>query len=346
METLFVFDKRNYLDCQNAFRGPRNREYYTGDYSIDPGLVIDVRAERKGIGSCSIIRLQSRTRLFFRRGWTHIREDGTDVAVLWFVKRGALCVSHQFGDTVARAGDFMITKSLAPFTVECQPGDDARHEVLHVVVPTHVLRRFVSQDLRTGFCVPARGRKFAIAERLLNDLFEDPGELSEHVAQALIDSALAVLCDAIRDHQPGVPQRQTLPGQRLNDVLRYIELHLSDPKLSIATVARDCGISPRYLSLLLKLRGTPFSTLVWDQRLKLAGQWLATSQPGEASVSEIAYRVGFKSAAHFSRMFKREFKLSPRAYRMAGSPSPSPLQPPAPQREQQALVGDGGQSRH
>ncbi len=338
METLFVFDKRNYLDCQSAFRGPRNREYYTGDYTIEPASVIDVRADRKAVGPCSIIRLRSKTRLFFRRTWTHIREDATDVAVLWFVKRGRLQVSHQCGQTVAKAGDFLVTKSMTPFSVECQPGEDSTHEVLHLIVPMHILRRFVPQDVKTGFCVPAQGRKFAIAERILTDIFEDTGEFREPVAQVLVDGALSVLSDAMKDEESSSPQRQTLSDKRLNDVLRFIEVHLSDPKLSIATVAKGCGISPRYLSLLLKAHGTPFSTLVWDKRLKTAGQWLTSSKPGEASISEIAYRVGFKSPAHFSRMFKREYKLSPRQYRTAG------LQETP--REPQALVVDGGQSRH
>ncbi|MFA5939532.1 MAG: AraC family transcriptional regulator [Sinimarinibacterium sp.] len=336
METLFVFDKQNYLNCQDAFRGPANSEYYTGDYSIEGGSVVDVRAERKAVGSCSIIRLRSRTRLFFRRSWSHIREDTTDVAVLWFVKRGSLRVVHAGGDSMARAGDFLITQSMTPFSINCETDDCGRHEVLHVVVPAHILRRLVAHEVRTGLCVPAGGRKFAIAERLLTDLFEDPGELKDDVAQLLIDTALSVISDAIRDYEPAAPQRQTLTNKRLTDVLRFIELHLSDPKLSLAMVARGCAISPRYLSLLLKLNGTPFSTLIWDKRLKLAGQWLAKSKPGEASISQIAYRVGFKSAAHFSRMFKRAFDLSPREYRTAGAPS----------RELPAVIGDGGQSRH
>jgi len=338
METLFAFDKRNYQDCQNAFRGPRNAEYYTGDYSIGPGSVIDVRAERKAIGACSIIRLRSRTPQFFRRSWTHIREDGTDVAVLCFVKRGRVCVSHQCGQSVAKAGDFIVTKSMTPFSVECHPVEDSVHELLHLTVPTHILRQVLGEDVKTGFCVPAAGRKFAIVERILTDLFEDAGELKEHVAQMLIDTALSVLGDAIRDHASSVPERQSLADRRLHDVLRFIETHLSDPKLSVAVVAKGCGISSRYLSLLLKQHGTPFSTMVWNKRLATAGQWLSTSKSGEASISEIAYRVGFKSPAHFSRMFKREFHVSPREYRTVPVPTPAP--------EAQALVVDGGESRH
>lgn len=338
METLFVFDKRNYLDCQNSFRGPRNREYYSGDYSIDAGSVIEVRAERKAVGACSIIRLRSKTTLHFKRNWTHIREDATDVAVLWFVKRGRLSVSHQSGESVANPGDFLVTKSMTPFEIKCQPGDDTVHEVLHVIVPTHVLRSVVTHDIRTGFCVPAGGRKFAIAMRILTDIFEDAGELNEHVMRMLVDSALSVLGDAIKDHESSVPQRKTLADKRLNDVLRFVEIHLSDPQLSIAAVAKSCGISPRYLSLLLKMNGTPFSALVWEKRLQTAKQWLATSKVGEASVSEIAYRVGFKSAAHFSRMFKQKFKVSPRQYRTPEAPPPT--------RDLHSIIADGGQSRH
>jgi AraC-like DNA-binding protein len=316
-ETLFVFDKRNYLDCQKAFRGVRNEEYYLGDYSIEAGSVIDVRADKKGIGVFSIIRLKSKTRLFFKRSWSHIREDGTDVAVLWFVKRGRLCISHQSGYTVAKAGDFAITKSMTPFSIECQTDDESVHEVLHVIVPTHVLRRFIPQDVSTGFCVTAEGREFSIAERILMDIFEDAGELADHVAQILVDSALLVLSDAVKGRGVCGPVRQSLSDRRLQEVLRFIEIHLSDPKLSIATVAKGCGISPRYLSFLLKLHGTPFSTLVWDKRLKIAKQWVSASKPGEASISEIAYKVGFKSPAHFSRMFKRAYNMSPRQYRAA-----------------------------
>jgi len=320
METLFAFNERNYLDCQNAFRGARNQEYYLGDYTIEAGSVIDVRADRKAVGFYSIIRLKSKTRLSFKRSWSHIRKDGTDVTVLWFVKRGRLCVTHQCGYSVAKPGDFVITKSTTPFSIECQTDDESVHEVLHVIVPTHILRRFIPQEVKTGFSTAADGREFAIAERILADIFEDTGELAEHIAQLLLDSALSVLGDAIKGRDVFSPTRQTISDKRMQDVLRFIEIHLSDPTLSIATVAKGCGISPRYLYFLLKHHGILFSTLVWDKRLKMASLWLSSSQAADISISEIAYKVGFKSPAHFSRMFKRVFNMSPSDYRSACPP--------------------------
>jgi AraC-like DNA-binding protein len=315
-EKLFAFDNRNYHECQTAFRGEGNQEYYLGDYTIDAGSVIDVRADRKGVGSCSIIRLRSRTRLFFRRSWAHIREDATDVTVLWFVKRGSLSVTDQRGCRIANAGDFAITESMSPFSMECRT-DESALELLHVVVPSHVFRRFVGPDIGTGFCVPAEAREFRIAERMLMDVFDGGDELSERIEQLLVDSALSVLADAIKDCDYCPRVRQSLADKRLQDVLRFIEIHLSDPKLSTTMVASACGISPRYLSYLLKQNGTSFSTLVWDERLKVASRWLSSSKPGDISIAEIAFRVGFKSPAHFSRMFKRVFNKGPREYRPA-----------------------------
>lgn len=314
-ETLFAFDEHNYRDCQSSFRGDKDQEYYLGDYSIEAGSVIDVRAERKAVGPNSIIRLKSRSRLSFRRSWAHIREDATDVTVLWFVKRGRLSVSNQCGSKVAEAGDFVVTRSMTPFFIECQTDEDQVHEVLHMTVPTHVLRGYISDEVATGFLVSTERREFAIAENILTNLLEDDGELAPDTAEILVSSALSVISHAIRDRNVCGRLRQTVSDRRLQEVLRYIEVHLSNPNLSTAMVASGCGISPRYLSFLLKHHGTSFSTLVWEQRLKKAKSWLSVSS--DVSISEIAYSVGFKSPAHFSRMFKRVFAMNPREYRAA-----------------------------
>ncbi|MFT3930627.1 MAG: AraC family transcriptional regulator [Spongiibacteraceae bacterium] len=315
--TLFAFDERNYQDCQNAFRGDKNQEYYLGDYSIEAGSTIDVRADKKAVGSCSIIRLKAKSRQFFRRSWSHIREDATDVVVLWFVKRGSLAISHQCGRNIAKAGDFMLTKSMAPFTMECHIDNDSVHEALHLIVPAHIFRRFLPFEVNVGFTMATDSREFQIAERILNDVFEASGELAEHVEQMLVESALSLMAEAIKRCDNYSQARQSLAEKRLQEVLRFIDVHLSDPKLNAAMVAQANGISPRYLSHLFKQSGTSFSTLVWDRRLKIANQWLSSTKPGEISIAEIAFRVGFKSPAHFSRLFKRVFKKGPREYRSA-----------------------------
>lgn len=314
-EMLFSLDRRNYRNCQNVFRGERGQEYYRGDFWVEDASTVDVRSERKTVGAVSIIKQRSATNLFFRRTRQHIREDATDLSILWFVKRGKLAFSNQCGNKVAEPGDFAITRSMSPFFIECQTGDDDVHEVLHVTVPTLVLRTHIPQDFSTGLFMPLKRAEFGIAENILTDIFQDEGSLAEESARILVDTALAVIGNAVRESDEVAPARQTIADRRLQDVLRFIEVHLSDPQLSTAMVAKGCGISPRYLSFLLRLKGTSFSELVWEQRLDKARNWLSTSNPRDISISEIAYGVGFKSPAHFSRMFKRVFGVNPRDFR-------------------------------
>lgn len=318
-ETLFALDRRNVHEGQNVFRGERAQEYYRGDFWVEDAPTVDVRSERRAVGAVSIIRQRSASNLFFRRSRQHIREDATDLSILWFVRRGEFAFSNQCGAKVVGEGDFVITRSMEPFLIECRTDPAGLSEVLHVTVPTHMLRGHVTQDCSGALVVAdvrARGvPELTIAEKLLSDVFTDDGQLCESSARLLVDTAFGLIGQAVRTLEEPRPARQSIAERRLEDVLRYIEVHLSDPQLSTAMVAKGCGISPRYLSFLLRLRETSFSGLVWEQRLAKARDWLTSSDPRDISISEIAYGVGFKSPAHFSRMFKRVFGANPREYR-------------------------------
>lgn len=314
-ETLFSLDRGNFRECQKLFRGTRAQEYYLGDYWMDDGPLIEVKAERKSVGPISIIRIRSSPQSYFRRTRQHIREDATDLSVLWFVKRGALALSNQCGNKVARPGDFAITRSMSPFLIELRPDSEGVHEVLHVTLPTHILREHITHDFDTGLFMHVERPELAIAENLFTDVFEDEGNLAPESARQLTNCALAMIGNAVRADHAGEHTRQTVADRRLEEVLRFIEVHLSDPQLSTAMVSKGCGISPRYLSFLLRLKGTSFSELVWEQRLEKAKSWLSATDPRDISISEIAYGVGFKSPAHFSRMFKRVFNMNPREFR-------------------------------
>jgi AraC-like DNA-binding protein len=50
---------------------------------------------------------------------------------------------------------------------------------------------------------------------------------------------------------------------------------------------------------------------VWESRLELAAEMLRHSQ-GHAQISDIAYRCGFSTPTHFSRVFRARYGISPR----------------------------------
>ncbi len=316
-ETLFALDRANARNCQELFRGDRGLEYYHGDFWVEDGGLVQATAERKSVGPHSIILVRSAMRQFFRRTQKHIREDASDISVLWFVRRGRLVFSNQCGNQQVSPGEFLISRSTSPFFIELQPDERGTHEVLHVTVPTHLLRSHVVQEIAASLYLPVSRPELTIAETILAGVFAADASMGADTARVLVEAALTAIGDALRACESALPARQTMTERRLEEVLRFVEVHLSDPNLSAALVSRSCGISPRYLSFLLRLHGRSFSALVWEQRMEIARAWLASTSPHDISISEIAYGTGFKSPAHFSRMFKRVFEVNPSDYRTA-----------------------------
>jgi acetamidase/formamidase/AraC-like DNA-binding protein len=100
---------------------------------------------------------------------------------------------------------------------------------------------------------------------------------------------------------------------------RFIETHLADSALSVATLARDERVSPRYVQKLFELAGQSFSTYVRSRRLERCRAELADPLSGKVSISEICFRWGFNDPAHFSRVFRERYGASPRSFRHEAS---------------------------
>jgi hypothetical protein len=170
-EPLFTLDADNYRKCQQLFRGTHQREYYDGEFWVDDSLPVEVEARRRAIGPYTIIETSAATRQFFRRTRKHIREDATDLGVLWFVRRGSLVFSNQQGQRIVGEGEFLLTRSMAPFFIELQPGDAGSHEILHLTVPAHLLRKHMASqngagETGSGAYMPAHVREIEVAQAM------------------------------------------------------------------------------------------------------------------------------------------------------------------------------------
>jgi AraC family transcriptional regulator of adaptative response / methylphosphotriester-DNA alkyltransferase methyltransferase len=83
--------------------------------------------------------------------------------------------------------------------------------------------------------------------------------------------------------------------------------------LQIDDVARAVACSRRQLQRVLAEVGrTSFRELLGTARMYEARRLLARS---DTPIQEIAARVGYHQSAQFSKSFRRQFGLSPRAYR-------------------------------
>lgn len=96
---------------------------------------------------------------------------------------------------------------------------------------------------------------------------------------------------------------------------RFIETHLADSTLSVASLAKDERVSPRYVQKLFELAGQSFSTYVRSRRLERCRAELADPLSEKVSISDICFRWGFNDPAHFSRVFRERYGASPRTFR-------------------------------
>lgn len=120
----------------------------------------------------------------------------------------------------------------------------------------------------------------------------------------------------------------------LHRICQTVETRLGDPDLTVADVAHEHGISPRYLQKLFALAGRTFSSYVRMRRLERCRADLASPLYVQLSISEICFRWGFNCSSHFSRAFREQYDTSPRQYRRTaalqggGNATPEPAYRP------------------
>lgn len=311
----FDMNTANHEIRRHEFRGKNNADYYEGDLKPLSTREVDMRIEKSVAGEYGIYKLTSRSGLAFRRSWSHIRSDKTNVTVFWFVRRGQVIISYPGAKHTINPDECTITRSCRPFYMELMPDQGGCLEVMHVVVPAHRLYAIIPDALEAGKPFPTFKGDLFLAERIFTLLFEGGDQIDTDIAEQLVQPLLTGLGRSIAREAGDLGHRSSIVERRLSDITLYISQHFANPDLNAKMVADRCGISLRYFCQILKKNGLSFSNLVWERRVEMAQAWLRDPAMKQHLVCEIAYQVGFKSSAHFSRMFKTKFGVAPKEYR-------------------------------
>lgn len=93
-----------------------------------------------------------------------------------------------------------------------------------------------------------------------------------------------------------------------------IALHLQEQALTPAFLATAMQMSVRQLYRLFQNEGEGLHAHILNRRLQACAKEIARSQ---RTITTICFDWGFSDSAHFSRVFKQRYGLSPRDYRLA-----------------------------
>ena len=164
-----------------------------------------------------------------------------------------------------------------------------------------------------GTVIDSRSGIGAVLHTHVDSLARQLDRLGDH-DQAAVRRATLELLAAAMSHRLEAPPRG-LAARYLRQLQDHILSHLPDETLDVASIAAANQMSPRYVHLLFAQTGTSVSDWIRSQRLARCREDLRSPAFRDRGVAEIAYAWGFRDAAHFSRVFRRQYGLAPREWR-------------------------------
>jgi AraC family transcriptional regulator, positive regulator of tynA and feaB len=221
-----------------------------------------------------------------------------------FVAKGVEVVREGGRELALTAGDMVLWDGLQPTEVEIVEPFCKRTLLFPRERVLAVCPRLAEQDAfpplhRSG---PAR-----LLVRYMNALATELPTLDPAARAVASNAALELLRGAV---EPSLPaSRASTRAAMRAEIRRYVRTHLQDGALGPATIAQAYSMSVRALHALFEDADESVAALVRSERLARCVEDLR--RPDGGSVTEIAFRWGFSDAAHFSRLFKRAFGLTP-----------------------------------
>ena len=258
------------------------------------------------------------------------RSDGAYFGIL-FELQGREVIRQRDCEAVLAPGDFVMWDSERDMEFRVI---DRLHK-LTLLIPKERMRSVLPKPERyTGLVVRGGGLAGGIAADVLGRLAREFVSLDENEASAVIDPVLNLLSAVLSLNDSGARQAPAYKND-FNRFSRYIERNLADVTLAPQRIAEAHNVSLRYVHAIFAKEGTSVGTWIRQRRLSHCRRELLRTKEGQ-TIIEIAFRWGFNDAAHFSRVFKAQYGLSPRQLMRARAVGDNGV--PVPDRSIQAMA--------
>jgi AraC-like DNA-binding protein len=184
-------------------------------------------------------------------------------------------------------------------------------ELLVLAAPrASMLGRDVGLEVRTAQRFSFETGSARVAKNYLASVLDVRSGLSPLASAELITVAAQLVRLSIQENlgQPTKASQRALLRARIQ---AYVDRNLRDPDLSIDAIARMHNCSKRYVHKIFSANGQTLSNYIRLARLERCKHDLGRVELTHLSVTEIAFAWGFQHQAHFSRVFRNHFNISP-----------------------------------
>ena len=147
-----------------------------------------------------------------------------------------------------------------------------------------------------------------------NDAIATP-ELRRLIITHIYD-LVALALGATRDAAEAA-QGRGLRAARMRAIKSEIRADIGRPDLTVGALARQQGVSERYVRKLFESEDMSFSDFVLTHRLVRAHRMLTDSRFADRSITSITYDSGFGDLSYFNRCFRRRYNATPSDVRAA-----------------------------
>lgn len=246
-----------------------------------------------------------------QRSVGNIARTTENVLCLLYVEAGVERLRIDGRDIYLGPGDMVLWDSERKMSFDV----GARLRKLTLMVPEPQMRTALprAMDL-VGVPVDGRQGIAAVLVDHLKALERQIGILDDDELAALMPATLELLASA---YQGAWPRAGTgTKAIALRRVRAYIRAHLRDPSLSPSTIAAANRMSLRYLHLLFEDSGATVAEWIRRQRIERCKRELRHPGAAHRTITEIAFEWGFSDAGHFSKVFRRQVGMTPRAFRL------------------------------
>ena len=224
---------------------------------------------------------------------------------------GVRCYSQDGYATVLEPRDSTLIDCARPWSSQSS-GNSVR---LYLRIPRELLsNRLQSTTFPIASRIAGNAGLGATLFQVAVSLFREAELFQPAESAAALEAYLDILsaCLGRVDSELGAPHRS---AELLLRILRFIETHLAEPSLEPMTIASASGISVRHLHRVFARQGYSVGDWIRQRRLQQCRADLCHFGSKQRSITDVAFSWGFSDSAHFSRSFRREFGISPRAFR-------------------------------